>query len=184
MTIREFIDRLMLEVGDVKGEKMKHAEYFIIGTEALKTVEAVYRPLFTVEVQTPSSDTAEITISNTPDKKFFSVGRVSVNGIERYNVDYEYVKLNSSTFLPVYGFKVDGASIKIAFSPVVPAGGQIKAICYYVHSTDYFTNEMNELELPENYVLIALNIAKQYIYAKLGSQIPQEVIPVQQGQQE
>ena len=168
MTINEFVDRLMIEVQDVRGERLKHAEYFTIATESLKTVEAIYRPLFDVIENTPSSDLSELTISNDTTKKYFYVGRVSVSGSERYVVDYEYAKLNTTTFIPCYGWRADGSGLKVVFNPVVPANRKIQVVAHYVHTTDYFTNPANEIDLPENYVLIALNIAKQYIYAKLA----------------
>jgi len=187
MTIREFIDRLMLEMNDVRGEKIKYSDYFIVATESLKTVEAVYSPLFDLYTDTPASSTQEITITNPTNKKYFKVGRVSVAGQERYQVDYEYAKLSSNAFIPCYGFKADGSGIKIAFSPQVNSGSEIKAFLFYVHDTAYFSNESNEIELPENYVLIALNIAKQYLFTKYGMQLGIEGLPISgeeaQGQQ-
>lgn len=180
MTIREFIDRLMLEMDDIRAEKFKYADYFLIGTEALKTVEAVYLPLFEIVQGTASGSTSEITISNTTDKKYIKATRASVGDVERYNVDYEYVKLNSNSFIPCFGYKADGSGLSVAFSPGLSTGNSYKIIVHYVHSTSYFTNESSELELPENYVLVALNIAKQYLYAKLSQTMPvQTPLPVQ-----
>lgn len=185
MTIKEFVDRIMLEVGDVKGEKLKTAEYFLIATEALKTVEAVYSPLFDVISQTPPTNVSEITISHDTSnkKKYFKVGRVSVGGSERYLADYDYVKLNSNTFLPTYGYYITGSDVKIAFSPAVQAGLEIKVFLNYVHDTAYFANENSEIELPENYALIALNLAKQYLYTKYGA-VFQSSIPIVEGREE
>lgn len=184
MKIREFVDRLMLEIGDVRGEKIRASEYFIIATEALKTVEAVYAPLFDVHQTTTQANLNELVIPNPVNKKYFKVGRVSVNGNERYIVDYEYAKISSNTFLPTFGVKVDGVSVRIAFNPSIPPGREIKAVLYYVHDTDYFNNEENELELPENYILIALNLAKQYLYSKYGIANNVPTIPVEQNNNE
>lgn len=181
MTIREFVDRLMLELGDVRGEKLKLSEYFIVATEALKTVEAVYAPLFDVYQITAQSNLSELVVQNSGYKKYFKVGRLSETGRERYIVDYEYAKVSSNTFLPVYGAKIDSASVRIALNPPVQQGRDILVVLYYVHDTAYFTNEANEIEMPENYVLIALNIAKQYLYTKYG--VNNNIPPILEQQQ-
>ena len=186
MKIGEFIDRLMLEMGDIRGEKIKYADYFTIATEALKTIEAVYTPLFEIKEGTLTSGQVserEISIPNddTNKRNYFKVGRFSLNG-ERYQVDYEYAKITNNSFLPCYGFRANGNGINIAFSPGANVGDAYKAVVFYVHKTEYFTDPNNELELPENFVLAALGLAKQYLYEKIGVSLNQYQVPIIQTQ--
>jgi len=186
MTIREFVDRLMLEMGDLRAEKIRYADYFTIATEAIKTVEAVYAPLFEIRegiISPNQSVERELVIFNDEQRKinYFKVGRFYLNG-ERYQVDYEYAKLTDNSFLPCYGFKASGYGVNIAFSPGASPGDIYKIILYYTHKTEYFTDPDNDIELSENFVLAALNIAKQYLYAKLGASFNQYQVPVIQNQ--